>query len=96
MKGVSKPKAEVLPDSALIPESQFVKPAPSRFTHRVRRAQPFYLQKPDESEKRAGMLAKGEALVLLKNEGDGIGQFANGNGLILFTELAGVERRSPQ
>jgi hypothetical protein len=59
--------------------------------HRVRRAQDFYLQKPDESEKRAGKLAKGEELVLLANEGDRIGQFADGKGLILFSELAGVE-----
>jgi hypothetical protein len=37
-----RPKAEALPESALVPDSNLVDPPPNEFTHEVTRVEPYY------------------------------------------------------
>lgn len=41
MQGMRRPALVVMPPSAVVPRRNHVRPAPNRFTHDVRAAQPF-------------------------------------------------------
>jgi hypothetical protein len=39
-----RPKAEILAESALVPESNLLDPPPNQFTHEVTRVEPYYFR----------------------------------------------------
>ena len=90
MKGMLRPKAVTLPDAALIPREFLVSPPPTRFTHRLRNAQPFFFDRAKD-EKPRGKLAAGAQVVLLSHEGGRWCRVIDAQGLRVETAFAGLE-----
>ena len=65
-----RPKAEVLPDSALVPEQGSASAPPRQFTHSLTQRQPFFAAEASETEAPAGQFELGAQVVLLHREGD--------------------------
>lgn len=81
-EGFIRPKAEVLPETALVPAGNLISPAPNRFTHELTRPQPYYYD--DDSRQRraaAGEFAAGTRVVLLVHDGGDACWVADGRGL---------------
>ena len=70
MKGFVRPDAVVLPESAMVPDENVIRPAPNRFTHELARPQPFHFG-PAGQEGRPpdGELPAGTRVVLLVHDG---------------------------
>jgi hypothetical protein len=83
-----RPKARVLSHSALVPSSRLIKPPPSRFTHELKRSQPYYYErgrgKPD------GKFAAGTQVVLLEYGGGDYAWVADAQGLRVETAYRGL------
>lgn len=93
MPRMLRPKATVLPDSALVPEAN-LKPPPKRFTHEVVSAQPYHYAAaqadgaPDGAPD--GHFAPG-AKVLLLERGDGpLCWVQDRHGLCVITAFSGL------
>lgn len=93
MKNMIRPKREVLPDSALVPNRNLV-PPPTRFTHRVKADTPFYFRKPGTKSKPAksdGTLSGLTSVRLLTHDGGTYCRVADAQGLkvtVAFSALA--------
>ena len=62
-----RPVPQVLPDEALIPAANLVRPPPNRFTHELTVDQPYRLDPANEQPD--GLLPAGSLVVLLVDEG---------------------------
>jgi hypothetical protein len=85
-----RPKASVLPESALIPAANLVQPAPTRFTHALRAAQPYHYSEPAPGQAPDGEFEAGTKLAL---QGHVVGPWCHvvdGRGLSVVTALAGL------
>jgi len=89
MKGFIRPKAEVLPESALVPEKNQVNP-PSRITHTTVGILPYYYEQPTSAAtKPDGQLAAGTRVATSAPRGawcrviteKGLAIFVQGDGL---------------
>ena len=92
MGEVSRPKAEVLPASALIPTTNLIAPAPNRFTHEIARQAPFYYAAGDEERTPDGMFERGTPVVLLHDEGGERCHVADGRGLYVVVDRKALRR----
>jgi hypothetical protein len=88
MKRVVRPKSRILPDESLVPPEYVVTP-PTRFTHRLSRAQPFYFDRTRDASPR-GELAKGTRVVVESREGDWC-RVVDERGLRVETAADGLE-----
>jgi hypothetical protein len=90
MKGFLAPKAVVLDPGALVPAPSIV-PPPNRFTHVLRRREPYYVPaKAGRPEGPAGHFAKGTRVVLLGRRGR-YGRVADRRGRHVEVELESLE-----
>ena len=64
-----RPEMSVLGDDALVPDASLVRPAPTEFTHRLRRTTPFSYVAGGSDTGDDGELAKGAEVVLLSRSG---------------------------
>jgi hypothetical protein len=87
MSRMLRPKAEVLPDSALVPSAN-LQPPPKRFTHEVVAAQPFHYAATDPAP--AGQFAPGTPLLLLEHSDAPLCRVQDRNGLCVVTAFAGL------
>lgn len=63
-----RPKAEVLPDSALVPDKNLISP-PTQFTHQLTRAEPYYFSSA-QSGGPDGEFPSGTKVLLVSDDGD--------------------------
>jgi hypothetical protein len=84
-----RPKAEVLPESALLPDEN-LKPPPKRFTHRVAVEQPFYLAAAQVDATPAGRFAVGTRLLLLEQDAGPLCRVQDERGICALTPIVGL------
>lgn len=86
---MERPKASILPDSSLVPEDSLVQPAPTRFTHKLTKKQPFHFADSDRTTPPDGELSAGTKVVLLTEDGD-VCVVVDGRGLKVTTSHKGL------
>lgn len=77
----TRPKMEVLPDSALVPEG-------NTFTHQVTGPQPYSVRKPRKNSPPSGEFGVGEKVRLLSHDGGELCLVADAKGLKVYTAFA--------
>lgn len=92
MKGFLRPEAEVLEDKSMIPKQNQISPAPNQFTHELTRAEPFYYAGPQQGRPPDGELPQGAKVVLLVYHGGQYCRVADGRGLYVEIEHAGLKK----
>jgi len=90
MEHIIRPKATVLPESAMLPEENLVQPAPTRFTHEVKADQPYYYAVPHSADSPDGTFPAGTQVVLMPHHEGPMCQVVDGQGLRVVTRLAGL------
>jgi hypothetical protein len=96
MGEVSRPKAEVLAASAVIPPANLIEPAPNQFTHEITRLEPYYYSEGEEDRTPDGTFERGTPVVLLRYVGGGHCHVADGRGLYVIIERAALRRLDDQ
>ena len=86
MKGITRPTAEILPESAVVPPRNVMAPAPDHFTHEVTSAQPYWYSDAG-SKTPDGHFEPGTKLLMTHAEGSHA-WVADARGLYVQTELA--------
>jgi hypothetical protein len=95
MRGFLRPKATVLPATALVPEANLVQP-PKQLTHQVQAAQPYFYAVPPSHAAADGQFAAGTCVVLRDEISDTWCQVVDANGLSVVTARGGlVQLHSP-
>ena len=91
-----RPKATVLSDSALIPAGSIVKKPPKKFSHQLKKSQPYYFEL--KSAIPDGQLLAGTRVKLEKQGGDDFCWVVNEQGLRVATKCEGLRPilRSPR
>jgi len=84
-----RPKANVLPDAALVPPAN-LKPPPKRFTHQVVAEQPFHFAEAQADAAPDGHFAPGTRLLLLSHGSGPLCTVQDAQGLCAVTALAGL------
>jgi hypothetical protein len=69
MKGMVRPEAAVLPESALVLDRHVISPAPNQFTHQLARAQPFHFAGSEPGAPPGGELPAGIRVLLVRDGG---------------------------
>ena len=92
MGEVSRPKAEVLAASAVIPPINLIEPAPNQFTHEITRPEPYYYTEGEKERTPDGTFERGTPVVLLHDEGSGRCHVADGRGLYVVVARAALRR----
>jgi hypothetical protein len=89
MRGFKRPKATVLPDTALVPAANLVAP-PKHFTHELRHAQPYFYAAPQHAHSADGQLEAGSSLLLREQLEGGWCAVVDGRGLCVITAQEGL------
>jgi hypothetical protein len=89
MRGFLRPKATVLPATALVPEANLV-PPPKHLTHQVQAAQPYFYAVPPSHAAAAGEFAPGTRVALLGELSDTWCQVVDAHGLSVVTARDGL------
>ncbi len=92
MGEVSRPKAEVLAASAVIPPNNLIEPAPNQFTHEITRLEPYYYTEGEEERTPDGTFERGTPVVLLHDKGSGRCHVADGRGLYVVVTRTALRR----
>ena len=90
MDHMLRPKATVLPESALVPDRNIMQPPPTQFTHEVVAEQPYYYVNPHQATPPEGRFPTGTKLVLLTHDGGPVCQVIDGRGLCVATAFDGL------
>ena len=90
MDRMIRPKATVLPESALVPDNKIIELPPNQFTYEVVAEQPYYYNAPDQAAPQEGKFAAGTKVVLLKHDGGAVCQVVDGQGLVVATAFDGL------
>jgi hypothetical protein len=67
---VLRPEVHALDESALVPESNVIRPTPTRFTHELTVDTPFRLDRTPTGSKPDGILPAGTPVVVTTTHGD--------------------------
>ncbi|MET0995962.1 MAG: hypothetical protein ABWY20_18615 [Mycobacterium sp.] len=92
MEGFLRPEATVLPEGALVPERNLIRPAPNQFTHAVTRSQPYFYGDPQPGTPPDGQFPAGTKVILLVGDGGPNCRVADGQGLYVAIECAALKR----
>jgi len=92
MSGFIRPPMTVLPDTALIPDRNIIRPPPNQFTHEVSETQAFYFGDAQAGGELSGQLEAGTKVVLLVYDGGDYCRVASGHGLYVQTKFNGLKR----
>lgn len=94
MRGFIRPDAVVLPESAVVPDKNVIKPAPNRFTHELARAAPFYFDGAQQGRPPDGELPAGtKVLLLVHDDDDPYCRVANSRGLYVEIKYESLIRQ---
>jgi hypothetical protein len=85
-----RPKATVLPDSALVPERNLIQPPPNQFTHEIKAEQPYYYIGPQQAAPPDGKFPAGTKVVLISRDDGDVCRVADGQGLYAATAFGGL------
>lgn len=91
MKGFVRPDAVVLPESAMVPDENIIKPAPNQFTHELTRPQPFHFGVVDEGRPPNGEFPAGTLVVLLFHDGGPRCRVADARGLYVEVDYEALQ-----
>jgi hypothetical protein len=86
MNGITRPTAEVLPESAVVPHRNVMSPAPDHFTHEVTSRQPYWYSEAGANPP-DGEFAAGTKVLMTHAEGPHA-WVADSRGLYVKTNLA--------
>lgn len=89
---VLRPEAVVLPDAALVPESNVARPVPTELTHELVVDEPFSFDRSEPGGEPDGIIPAGTGVVLLRVHGDRC-RIADGSGLSVDVRRSSVRRR---
>lgn len=92
MARIIRPKSVVVPEESMIPDRNLIVPPPNCFTHKLKVAQPYYYSKTRPRQKPDGTFATGTPVVLLLHDGGKICRVADGRGLYVETNYAGLRQ----
>jgi hypothetical protein len=92
MEGFIRPDAIVLPEDAVVPDKNIIKPAPNQFTHELARPQSFYFTAAQQGRPPDGELPQGTKVVLLIHDGGSYCRIADGQGLYVEVEYDALKR----
>ena len=90
MDRITRPKAEVLPDSALVPKANLLDPPPTDFTHEVARKQPYFYIGPKQDAPPEGNFPAGAKVLLLTHDGGPMCRVADDRGVCAMTAFSGL------
>jgi hypothetical protein len=90
MDRMLRPKATVLPESAVVPERNLVHPPPTEFTHEVIAEQPFYYNGPEQGALPEGKFPAGTKVKLSTHHGGPYCEVVDGQGLRVTTAFKGL------
>jgi hypothetical protein len=88
-----RPEAQVLPDEALVPDTNVVRPPPNRFTHKLLVDEPYRFDRPERPGEPDGVLAAGTPVALLV-EGPERCRVVDGRGLYVEVRRASLDTLS--
>lgn len=89
MGRILRPKATVLPKSALVPEENLAQP-PAHFTHEVVAEQPYFYAEAGRSRTPDGTFAAGTKVQLLSHDQGELCRVVDGQGLRVSTAFEGL------
>lgn len=87
---ITRPKMQVLPDSAMMPPGKILHTPPAGCSHQLTIEQPYYCEEPHKDASPAGEFAAGDRVRLLSHEGGEFCKVADAKGLVVFTAFAGL------
>lgn len=90
MDHMIRPKASVLPESALLPDRNILQPPPNQFTHEVVAEQSYYYIGPHQTAPPEGNFPAGTKVVLLTHDGGPVCRVADGRGVCVATAFDGL------
>ena len=91
MGRIVRPKASVLPKSALIPDKNLIQPPPNHFTHQVKSDQPYFYTVANQADAPDGMFPAGTKVTLLSRDSEGpLCHVVDGHGLHVATAFDGL------
>ncbi len=85
MDHMLRPDSTVLPESAMIPDRNLIRPPPNQFTHQVIAKQPYFYATPNENTAADGVFEPGTAVVLMLYIGCKYCHVVDGRGLYVVT-----------
>jgi hypothetical protein len=88
-----RPETNVLADEALVPDSNLVRPPPTRFTHELLVDEPYRFDRQRRGREPAGVLPAGTRVVVLV-EGEDHCRVVDGRGLYVEVRRASLRRLS--
>lgn len=91
MENFIEPKAIVLPEEANVPDENLIAPPPNRFTHRLKKTQPYYFYGAQQAMPPNGEFPVGTKVVLMIFDGGGYCRVVDVQGLYAETEFDGLE-----
>lgn len=89
-----RPKATVVPESAMIPPENLIAPPPTEFTHELKVDQPYYYSKTRPRQAADGRFSAGTLVVLLAHDGGRMCRVADARGLSVETSYSGLRKLS--
>ena len=90
MDRITRPKPQVLPDSALVPKANLLDPPPTHFTHQVARKQPYFYIGPNQDAPPEGSFPAGAKVLLLTHDGGPMCRVADARGVCAMTAFSGL------
>ena len=92
MENFVKPDVVVLSENAIVPDRNFILPAPNQFTHELTRPQPFYFTGAQQAMQPNGQFPAGTKVVLLVYDGGNYCRVADGKGLYVEIEYDSLKK----
>lgn len=89
MDRMLRPKATVLPESAVVPERNLVQP-PTEFTHEVVAEQPYYYSRPQPNTPPDGKFSAGTRVKLSAHKSGPYCEVVDARGLRVTTAFKGL------
>jgi hypothetical protein len=84
-----RPEVQVLPDEALVPDTNVVRPPPNRFTHKLMVDEPYRFDRPKRAGESDGVLPAGTPVVVLVDGPDRC-RVVDGRGLYVEVRRASL------
>ena len=85
MKGFETPQAQVVDETAVVPDANLIKPAPNQFTHQLSREEPYFYQGAQRGRPPDGTFSSGTKVVLMVYDGGAYCRVADSRGLYVET-----------
>ena len=92
MEGFVRPDAVVLPENAIVPDKNFISPAPNQFTHELIRPQSFFFTGAQQVGQPNGQFPAGTRVTLLVYNGGNYCRVVDEQGLYVEIEYNNLRK----